>query len=80
MKTYKLIVYSENFKKDYEVLATKLIIAKELVKNDFMKMFPNENYYKVALEPTDLKNHLEEFLNILYEGDVKDESNRYSLQ
>lgn len=71
MKTYKLIVYSENFKESYEIKSTKLIIAKEIAKTDFIKKFPNEEYYKIALEPTDLKNHLEEFLNIIYAGDEK---------
>lgn len=73
MKTYKLIVYSENFKKNYEIKSTKLTIAKEIAKTDFIKKFPNEDYYKIALEPSDLKNHLEEFLNIIYEGDKRNE-------
>lgn len=71
MKFYKLIVYSENFKRNYEVFASTLQIAKMLVYSDFKKMFPNETSYKVAIEPTDLKNHLNEFLNIIYAGDDK---------
>lgn len=72
MKTYKLIVYSENFKENYEILASNLQVAKMLVQSEFKKRFPNESTYKVALEPTDLKNHLNEFLNIIYNGDDKD--------
>lgn len=69
MKDYKLIVKSNLYKAYYNIRAENLQEASKQAKIKFAKsyhVFGDKS--KVALDPSDLRNHIDEIISQLYKG------------
>ena len=64
---YKLVVTSDLYKTNYVIRAKNLSEASKLAKVKFAKSYKvfGDNV-KISLDPTDLKNHIDEILDKLY--------------
>lgn len=64
---YKLIATSDLYKTNYVIRAKNLSEASKLAKVKFAKSYKvfGDNV-KISLDPTDLKNHIDEILDKLY--------------
>lgn len=67
MQVYKLIVKSDLYIKHYDIRAKNIQEATNIAKYKFAKQFKVVgNGIKVSLDKADLKNHIEEILQKLY--------------
>ena len=64
---YKLIATSDLYKTNYAIRAKNLSEASKLARVKFAKSYKvfGDNV-KISLDPTDLKNHIDEILDKLY--------------
>lgn len=64
---YKLIATSDLYKTNYVIRAKNLSEASKLARVKFAKSYKvfGDNV-KISLDPTDLKNHIDEILDKLY--------------
>ena len=64
---YKLIATSDLYKTNYVIRAKNLSEASKLAKVKFSKSYKvfGDNV-KISIDPTDLKNHIDEILDKLY--------------
>ena len=64
---YKLIATSDLYKTNYVIRAKNLSEASKLARVKFAKSYKvfGDNV-KISLDPTDLKNHIDEILSKLY--------------
>lgn len=67
-KVYHMIVFNDLYIKYVTVTAPDLKTASKLAKEKFCRAFKSFDNIKVRLEPSDLKNHIEEIMNTLYKG------------
>lgn len=65
MNTYNLTVTSKLYKKDYRVRAVSLSEASKQARVKFVKEFKDFTDVKVSLQPSDLKNHIDEIFNAI---------------
>lgn len=64
---YKLVVTSDLYKTNYVIRAKNLSEASKLARVKFAKSYKVfGNSVKISLDPTDLKNHIDEILSKLY--------------
>lgn len=64
---YKLVVTSDLYKTNYVIRAKNLSEASKLARVKFAKSYKVfGDSVKISLEPTDLKNHIDEILDKLY--------------
>lgn len=64
---YKLIATSDLYKTNYVIRAKNLSEASKLARVKFAKSYKVfGNSVKISLDPTDLKNHIDEILDKLY--------------
>ena len=66
MKIYNLIVSSNLYKSNIKVTAPDLTTASSLAKVKFNRMFKEGNNVKVQLNPSDLRNHIDEILETIH--------------
>lgn len=67
-KVYHMIVSNDLYIKYVTVTAPDLKTASRLAKAKFCRAFKSFNNIKVKLDPSDLKNHIDEIMNVLYKG------------
>lgn len=64
---YKLVVTSDLYKTNYVIRAKNLSEASKLARVKFAKSYKVfGDSVKISLDPTDLKNHIDEILSKLY--------------
>ena len=64
---YKLVVTSDLYKTNYVIRAKNLSEASKLARVKFAKSYKVfGDSVKISLDPTDLKNHIDEILDKLY--------------
>ena len=64
---YKLVVTSDLYKTNYVIRAKNLSEASKLARVKFAKSYKVfGGSVKISLDPTDLKNHIDEILSKLY--------------
>lgn len=67
LKIYKLTAKSDLYKTNYTIRAKNLSEASKLAKVKFAKSYKVfGDSVKIGLDPTDLKNHIDEILSKLY--------------
>lgn len=67
-RVYHIIVSNDLYIKKVIVTAPDLKVASKLAKEKFCRAFKSFGNIKVKLEPSDLKNHIDEIMNALYKG------------
>ena len=67
-RVYHIIVSNDLYIKKVTVTAPDLKTASKLAKEKFCRAFKSFDNIKVKLEPSDLKNHIDEIMDILYKG------------
>ena len=67
-KVYHMIVSNDLYIKYVTVAAPDLNAASKLAKEEFCRAFKSFGNIKVRLDASDLKNHIDEIMNVLYRG------------
>lgn len=64
---YNLVAKSDLYKAQYNIRASSLLEASKLAKIKFAKSYHVfGNNVKISLDPSDLKNHIDEILDALH--------------